>query len=74
MKNKLAKDNFFFLSFILYNFFYFLQVDLLYGNIEDVQSQLKSVTSAFKKFRNQAQETLRQLQFDRQSVSTELVR
>ncbi|XP_046456544.1 rab GTPase-binding effector protein 1-like isoform X2 [Daphnia pulex] len=50
------------------------QVDLLYGNIEDVQSQLKSVTSAFKKFRNQAQETLRQLQFDRQSVSTELVR
>ncbi|KAK4010865.1 hypothetical protein OUZ56_019993 [Daphnia magna] len=50
------------------------QVDSLFGNIQDAQGQLKSVTSAFNKFRNQAQETLRQLQFDRQSVSTELVR
>ncbi|XP_057368871.1 rab GTPase-binding effector protein 1-like [Daphnia carinata] len=50
------------------------QVDSLFGNIEDLQGQLKSVTSAFNKFRNQAQETLRQLQFDRQSVNTELVR
>lgn len=49
-------------------------MDSLYGNIEDVQGQLKSVTSTFNKFRNQAQETLRQLRFDRQSVSSELSR
>lgn len=54
--------------------FLVVQVDSLFGNIQDVQGQLKNVTSAFNKFRNQAQETLRQLQFDRQSVSTELVR
>lgn len=50
------------------------QVDTLFGNIEDVQGQLKNVTSAFNKFRNQAQETLRQLHFDRKSVSSELHR
>ena len=37
-------------------------------------SQLKSVTTTFKQFRNQAQETLRQMHFDRKTVSTELTR
>lgn len=50
------------------------QVTSLHGDIEESQKQLKSVYSAYKRFRNQAQETLRQLYFDRQSVSTELFR
>ena len=50
------------------------QVDILFGNIEELQSQLKAVNQAFKQFRNQAQETLRQMHFDRKTVSTELIR
>jgi len=50
------------------------QVTSLHSNIEESQGQLTSVHSAYKQFRNQAQETLRQLHFDRQSVSTELFR
>jgi len=50
------------------------QVTSLHSDIEECQKQLESVYSAYKQFRSQAQETLRQLHFDRQSVSNELFR
>lgn len=55
-------------------YLFWLKVDSLYVTIGESQGHLKEVTSAFNKFRNQAQETLRQLHFERQSVSSELVK
>ena len=46
----------------------------LYSNTEDLQAKLVAIHSAFAKYRDEAQETLNQMQFDRESTSTELAR
>lgn len=35
---------------------------------------MKTISAAFRQFRNQAQDTLRQMHFDRETVNAELVR